>query len=191
MPSKLPQPSQNYQIKITLRDSRPSLWCRIQVRDDVKLAELHKALQAVMGWTDTHLHHFVIGDKYYGVSDEEEGIEFSKTEDESKYKLADFVFRENSQFAYSYDLGDNWEHVLLVEKILALQQDIHSPVCLSGAHTCPPENVGGIVGCADFLKAIEDPQHLEHKEFLQWIGGEFGPEAFDVDEANRKLREMM
>ncbi len=190
MPSRLQKPSQTYQIKITLRDSRPPVWRRIQVRNDITLAELHKVLQAVMGGTDTHLHQIVIGDKYYCVPDEEEEIGFSKTEDESKYKLGDLVLRENSQFAYDYDFGDNWEHVLLVEKILPPQQDMCSPVCLAGARACPPEDVGGIGGFEDFLKAIGDPQHPEHKELLEWIGGEFDAEAFDVDEVNEILREM-
>ena len=190
MPSRLPKPSSIYQIKITLRDSRPPVWRRIRVRDDITLAELHKDLQAVMGWTDTHLHQFVIGDKHYGVPDEEEEIGFSKTEDESKYKLGDLVLRENSQVGYDYDFGDNWEHVLLVEKILPPQQDMRSPVCLAGARACPPEDVGGIGGYEDFLKALGDPHHPAHKEFLEWIGGEFDPEAFDVDEVNEILREM-
>ena len=64
------------------------------------------------------------------------------------------------------------------------------PVCLAGARACPPEDVGGIGGYEDFLKAIGDPQHPEHQEFLDWIGGEFDPEAFDVDEVNEILREM-
>jgi hypothetical protein len=75
----LPKPSQIYQIEITLRDSRPPVWRRIQVRDDITLAELHKVLQAVMGWTDMHLQQFVIRDKYYGIPDEEEESGFSRS----------------------------------------------------------------------------------------------------------------
>ena len=159
-------------------------------RDDITLAELHRVLQAVMGWTDAHLHRFVMGNQYYGVPDEEEEIGFSKTEDENKYKLGDLVLHENLQVANEYDFGDNWEHVPLVERILPPQQDMRSPVCLAGARACPPEDVGGIGGFEDFLKAIGDPHHPELKEFLEWIGGEFDPEAFDVDEVNEILREM-
>ena len=34
----------------------------------------------------------------------------------------------------------------------------------------------------NFLEIIEDPNHSEHEEMLEWIGGEFNPEYFDVKE---------
>ena len=63
-------------------------------------------------------------------------------------------------------------------------------MCLTGKRACPPEDCGGIWGYADFLDAIQDPQHPEHEEMLAWVGGEFDPEAFDVDEVNRELQRL-
>jgi hypothetical protein len=178
-----------YQIKVTLADSQLPIWRRIQVRGDITLARLHRVLQAVMGWTDMHLHQFVIGEKYYGVRDEDEVV-LSKLMDERKYKLSDAVPGENSEFAYDYDFGDNWEHELVVEKVLPPQEGVRYPLCLAGARACPPEDVGGIPGYENFLDALADPNHPEHEECLEWIGGTFNPEKFDLDEVNQILHTM-
>jgi hypothetical protein len=175
-----------YQIKVTLRDSQPPIWRRIQVSSDITLAKLHGILQLVMGWEDTHLHQFLIGSEYYGMPDPEE--EPRRTKDERKYKLRDVVSTEGSQFAYNYDFGDYWQHVLVVEKTLPPQEGTRYPVCLAGARACPPEDVGGISGYESFLQALGDPAHPEHKDFSEWIGDSFDPEAFDVGEINQKLR---
>ena len=189
MPARLAKPVQTYQIKVTLRGSHPPIWRRIQVRSDITLAKLHRILQCVMGWQDSHLHQFVIQDQRYGVPDEDDAGP-RETKDERKYKLGDMLPGENSQFMYDYDFGDNWQHVLVVEKTLPPQEGIQDPVCLAGARACPPEDVGGLSGYQNFLEAMRDPRHPEHQEFLDWIGGEFDSEEFDVDQINQKLRSI-
>jgi Plasmid pRiA4b ORF-3-like protein len=181
------KPIEFYQIKVTLRDSQPPIWRRIQVRSDTTLAKLHKILQCVMGWEDAHLHRFTIQGERYGVPDEE-NVGPRKTRDERKYKLGDVMPGENSQCTYLYDFGDNWEHVLVVEKVLPAEDKVACPICLDGARACPPEDVGGIGRYDDFLHAITDPAHPEHEEFTEWIGDTFDPEGFHVNEVNQKLR---
>lgn len=189
MPAGLTKPVEICQIKVTLRDSHPPIWRRIQVRSDTTLAKLHRILQRVMGWEDAHLHQFVIREERYGVPDEED-VGPRKTRDERKYKLSDVVLGERSQFRYDYDFGDNWQHVLLVEKTFPPEEGVRYSVCLAGTRACPPEDVGGLSGYENFLEAINNPDHPEHDEYLEWIGGEFDPEAFDIDEVNRLLRAM-
>src|SRR6266567_819465 len=46
-----------YQFKITLSDTKPPIWRRIQV-EDCTLDKLHEHIQTAMGWTNSHLHHF-------------------------------------------------------------------------------------------------------------------------------------
>lgn len=55
-----------YQIKITLKHSRPPIWRRIQITGDTRLGKLHRILQVAMGWTDSHLHAFRAGGMDYG-----------------------------------------------------------------------------------------------------------------------------
>ena len=183
------KPVEIYQIKVALRDSQPPIWRRIQVRSDITLAKLHRILQCVMGWQDSHLHQFVIQDQRYGVPDEDDAGP-RETKDERKYKLGDVLPGENSQFMYDYDFGDDWQHVLVIEKILSPQENIHCPLCLAGARACPPEGVGGISGYENFLQAIGDSKQPEHEELLAWVGGAFDPEELDVDQINQKLRNI-
>ena len=88
----------------------------------------------------------------------------------------------NTKSEYVYDFGDNWEHTVKLEKILPRQEGIPYPKCTDGKRACPPEDCGGSWGYEDFLKAITNPKHREHKEMLDWVGGSFDPEHFDIKE---------
>jgi hypothetical protein len=50
--------------------------------------------------------------------------------------------------------------------------------------------VGGIWGYAEFLEAISDPNHEDHDAMVEWIGGEFDPEKFDLDAVNLELSKL-
>jgi hypothetical protein len=110
--------------------------------------------------------------------------------DEANYKLNKIIHHEGQRFRYIYDFGDSWDHTLVVEKISSAQESLRSPICLKGKRACPPEDVGGVRGYENFLKAIQDPEHDEHEDYLNWIGEEFDPEAFDLDEVKDRLRHM-
>lgn len=174
-----------YQFKVTLRDSKPPIWRRIQVRSDTTLYKLHQTLQVVMGWSDYHLHQFVIHGAYYGTPDPEFDYE---VKNEKRVKLNQVISGEKEKFVYEYDFGDSWKHVILLEKILPLDQEVAYPICLAGKRACPPENCGGIWGYYDFLEAIQDPKHPEHDEMLEWVGGSFDPEEFDLDAINEEVK---
>ena len=180
-----------YQIKVSLNHIRPPIWRRFLVAGDTTLSDLHDILQIVMGWENSHLHDFIIDEMIYHNS---EDLEFAFNEDEfpseSHTTLSAVIKREKQRFTYRYDFGDSWEHTLVVEKILPPQQDFRYPICLKGARACPPEDVGGVWGYQYFLDAISDPDHPEHEDYLEWIGGEFDPEAFDLNSVNNLLRRV-
>ena len=176
-----------YQIKVTLKGSRPPIWRRIQVISDMTLAQLHRLLQCVMGWEDAHLYQFVVSGIRYG---DPRLLGELDAEDARTVPLATLGLREKVKFVYEYDLGDSWERELLVEKILPRDEGKRSPVCLMGKRACPPEDCGGIWGYASLLAAIRDPEHPEHDERLEWVGGECDPDIFDLDEVNRELQRL-
>lgn len=183
-----------YQLKVTLDDSKPPIWRRILVTEDTSLYNLHEILQRVMGWQNYHLHMFRIGGQIYGDPEDDEYGDLG-TKNEKRYRLNQLGLREKSKFSYEYDFGDSWEHTLLVEKILPAGPStgsgrVHYPVCVAGKRACPPEDCGGIWGYADFLEAIADPDHEEHDRMLEWSGGDFDPEEFDVDEVNEALQSI-
>lgn len=186
----MPNPSnQIYQIKVTLDDTHPPIWRRILVPGNTTLLKLHDILQIVMGWEDYHLHMFTIEGSIYGDPADDEYGDLG-TIDEARFKLNQVIYREGQRLSYEYDFGDSWDHTLLVEKILPPKEGVRYPTCLKGKRACPPEDVGGVWGYENFLEAIRNPEHDEHEEYLTWVGGEFDPEAFDLEEINTQLRRM-
>lgn len=186
MPSKH---SPIYQYKISLEHVRPTVWRRIQVPAIVRLGRLHDIIQAVMGWTNSHLHRFEIGGMQYSdpLFDEDGELGFL---DEWEVRLKDLELKEGGKIFYEYDFGDSWGHNIVLEKILPPDPKMRHPICLDGARACPPEDVGSFPGYSQFLEAIRDPNHEEHEHYMDWIGGAFDPGFFDLDEANRKLRKL-
>lgn len=180
------QPAEIYQIEITLLGSQPRIWRRFAVPASMTLAKLHDVIQIIMGWTNSHLHQFIIGEEYYGMSDPEIGLDMDVI-DESKVKLRDAVGRKRKRFMYEYDFGDSWEHELEVLKVGPPEPGVHYPVCLAGERACPPEDCGGVWGYESLLQTIADPSHEEYEEMMEWLGDEFEPEAFDLDAVNRIL----
>ena len=182
-------PVQFYQIKVTLHHIHPLIWRRILVPSSTTLLKLHDILQIVMGWENAHLHMFKVwGLDYDNPEADETGV--MGMVDEANVKLNKIIHHEGQQFSYEYDFGDSWEHTLLVEKILPAQDSLQYPMCLKGKRAGPPEDVGGVWGYENFLKAIRNPDHDEHEDYLTWIGTEFGPEVFDPHKVNERLRHM-
>jgi hypothetical protein len=186
MPTKKAASKEIYQLKITLTGIKPPIWRRVQVPADLTLAKLHDVIQVVMGWTNAHLHQFIIDGTYYGLRDPDFGLD--DVEDERKVKLNQVVRGEKAKFTYEYDFGDSWEHALVVEKVLPPESGVKYPVCVEGKRNCPPEDCGGIWGYEEILEVLQNPKHPEYEERLEWLGGEYDPEAFDVAEVNRGLR---
>jgi hypothetical protein len=177
-----------YQLKVTLADSEPPIWRRVLVPGDISLARLHAVLQVAMGWQNSHLHQFIVGDTRYGEPDPMVAeLEFKN---ERTATLNHEAPRAEDRFTYEYDFGDSWEHEIVVEKITPPEPGVRYPVCVAGERACPPEDCGGVWGYADFVEAVRDPKHPEHDEMIEWLGGEFDPEAFDREEANRRLRSL-
>jgi len=179
------KPGAIYQFKVTLKESHPPIWRRIQV-PDCTLGELHEVLQVVMDWGNSHLHQFIVNRKYFGEATHDD-LDM-EVEDEDGIGLSDIYTGENTpRIVYEYDFGDGWQHEIILEKILEPEPRVTYPCCLEGARACPPEDVGGIWGYAEFLEAISDPNHEDHDEMVEWVGGEFDPERFSVDEVNKEL----
>jgi hypothetical protein len=161
-----------YQLKVTLRDSKPPIWRKLLVLDSTTLYKLHQIIQVAMGWTDSHLHQFIIENKRYSIPSPED---WEPVIDERRTHLNQVIPSEKFKFVYVYDFGDSWEHEILVEKILPSELGVKYPLCIKGKRACPPEDVGGIWGYDSFLEAMGDPSHKEYDFYLEWWGGEFDP----------------
>jgi hypothetical protein len=185
----IPATERLYQFKITLLESQPPIWRRIQVKDST-LDKLHERIQTAMGWTNSHLHKFVIDGNRYGDPELlDDGFEDFDCIDSTVTKISEIVPSnvKRFQFFYVYDFGDGWEHEVLFEGYLKADKGGRYPVCVEGERNCPPEDVGGVWGYADFLEAIADPKHEQHDDYVGWAG-DFDPEKFDAGETTKAMR---
>ena len=179
-----------YQFKILLKGIRPPVWRRIQVPENYTFWDLHVAIQDAMGWWDAHLHVFEMLNPKKGI-EVEIGIpddEFADSDHKIlagwKQKISKYFSAQNDSALYIYDFGDDWEHELKLEKILARDMQKDYPICLAGRRACPPEDCGGPPGYADLIEALSDPEHDAHEAMVEWVGGEFDPAYFKVNEVN-------
>nr|MDA3851138.1 plasmid pRiA4b ORF-3 family protein [Spirochaetaceae bacterium] len=127
-----------YQLKITLKNIKPPIWRRFVVDSNILLPDLHKVIQTIIGWTNSHLHQFVIDGVYYSEPDEEPFMEYV---DYRKVSLAQVLSRDEQTIIYQYDFGDGWEHSIVLEKRLE-DQGQENPFCVKGKRACPPEDCG-------------------------------------------------
>lgn len=173
-----------FQFKVTLRGISPPIWRQIQVWEDYTLAQLHRVLQVVMGWENYHLYEFHVGSRLYGPPDPEFG---RKIIDAKRIRIPALLPSVGTHFEYVYDLGDYWQHDLLVEGNPQPTPGVNYPRCIAGERSCPPEDVGGPRGYEDYLEALADPDHKQHEEMMAWRGP-FDPVAFSIEQVNRELK---
>ena len=187
-----------YQLKITLKEIEPPIWRQILVPQDITFYKLHKIIQAAFGWLDYHLFEFRFDDVVVHIPDPEyapDELHGGIKELNAKRTKIDDLFVERKKCIYTYDFGDNWEHEVVLEKILPAEEGQHYPLCIAGARHRPPEDVGGVPGYEEFLEIIRDPQHPEYNDYLVWAekdtgGRKFDPEYFYINEVNRKLAKI-
>ena len=177
-----------YQLKVTLKGSKPPIWRRVQVKDNIRLGDLHSVIQCVMGWDGGHLHQFIHQGQYFGEPSDDD---CDRVADEEKVRLSDLHLRAKTKFVYEYDFGDGWMHDIVVEKTLSVEKGVDYPRCIDGKRACPPDDCGGIWGFYDMLQAVSDPKHPEHENLKEWLGDGFDEQAFSCDGVNVQLAEVL
>lgn len=173
-----------YLLRLELDYAEPKIWREIAVPASISLDRLHDVIQIAMDWEDKHLHMFNVRDEFYA-----EGIEDSpRSMPESEFRLDDLIKRKGQSLSYFYDFGDSWSHTVTVADS-RWQLPGHSlPIlCVGGERSRPPEDVGGVPGYEDFLASLANPSHEEHRTNLDWVGGAFDPEHFDIMAVNSEL----
>jgi hypothetical protein len=182
-------PPSIFQLKITLEDIRPPIWRRVLVASTMKLDELHLVIQAVMPWENYHLHSFESGEGIYmPLMPGNDLFDFGiPTKDEVKFKISQVLNHEKSWIRYTYDMGDSWEHKIVLEKILAPDPKLKYPICVKGKRACPPEDCGGAWSYMELLEILSDPSHPSYAEMMEYYGESIDAEAFDLAEINESL----
>ena len=176
-------------LKITLDDVEPAVLRRVELPLAIRLDRLHLVLQAAMGWTNSHLYEIRARDVGWGVPDPDWG---EGPLDAREARLLDVLGDTGTKtLKYLYDFGDGWEHTIKVERITDPVPGLTYPFLIGATGRCPPEDVGGPWGYAEFLEAIADPKHESHAEMVQWVGAPFDPNTIDIDEHAKAVEALV
>ena len=169
--------------------SKPPIWRRILIDPDTFLADLHLILQTTMGWTNSHLHQFIHRNRFYTEYDPDNDLWGALDNvDYAGLHVRDLLKRRNDKMIYEYDFGDGWEHQVLLEDIVDVDQGIAYPICIGGRCACPPEDCGGVWGYQGLLDVLSDPTGPEYEAMIEWLGEDFDPKYFDKQAVNEMLR---
>jgi hypothetical protein len=170
----------------------PVVWRRILIPSNYTFWELHCAIQDAFGWTGGHSHGFSIAQKGTArpLSIEMPNLDFSDdaldTRNEESEKITDHLGKAVKQCIYTYDFGDNWDHTVLLEKVIPGSEGEVYPKCIAGKNACPPEDCGGVWGYQNLKKVLRDPKHEEYADMLDWLcienGSEFDPSEFNLSD---------
>lgn len=140
-----------------------------------------------MGWTNSHLFEFQVGDYKIGYVDKNDLHEYYEDVAHASEVPLDLLLKEDLTFGYLYDFGDSWRHTVEVEKILSKEDGRVYPVCTDGQLACPTEDSGGIHGFYQNLEILKNPKHPEYKDLKRWLGRGYDPEKFNIDKVNKEL----
>lgn len=189
-----------FKLSIKLDRAPVPITRKVLVPGNIDMYELHFVIQAAMGWDDDHLFEFFDKRGYDGVSstDGETADEMGgdNIHDAEGFSLSDFLERtkDGKHFHYEYDFGDGWLHKLSVLKPSKQDLEIFDgrPICISAEGACPPEDIGGVWGYANFLGTVKDKNHPDYEDMRDWAGLEPGeawdPHAVDLEMINDHLR---
>src|SRR5271170_7066573 len=152
-------------LRIELEDIEPLIWRRVAARTSMNLQALHSLIQAAMGWLDYHLWVFASGDDKYGMLIPNDRDWNERIKDVAKTKVSTLLSGAR-EIGYVYDMGDNWQHRIIVEKLKAVESGARYPQFLGGERRCPPEDCGGIPGYYEFLNNIASKQNKKRQGAL-------------------------
>lgn len=185
-PVRLPKPAPDLLLlHIELKWIEPAIWRRVVVPETITLGRLHSVIQIAMGWEGGHLHEFEIAGENYGIPDPDG---WGPPVNPEARKTLIRALQGKKTFHYLYDFGDSWDHRIKVKKTLPAGASTQVPYCVDGANACPPEDVGGGPGYAEFLEAMADPKHSEHESMMEWYGHDFDPTVFEWERINQWLK---
>ena len=162
-------------LRIELVDIEPLIWRRVAVPTSMNLKALHRVIQAAMGWLDYHLWEFTADGGKYGMLLPDDPDWNERIEDAAKAKLSALLTTGVREISYVYDMGDTWQHRIIVEKLNTAEPGALYPQFLGGGRRCPPENCGGLPGYYEFLDDIASKDSKKRGAALKWYGRPYDP----------------
>ncbi len=183
-----------FQLKIAIKNSHPPIWRRVIVPAGITFSQLSMILNEAMGWWGYHSFEIEFYHLNLRVTEDSEDFEspfgygmfdFDYLEASTTY-IREYL-EENDWFTYTYDLGDNWEHRVTIEKVIT-DYEYDYPQVIKYKGDCPLEDSGGIYGYYECLNIIGDKNHPEYEERLSWMESQGYPQVYNMDEVNAELK---
>lgn len=177
-------------IVVSLCGTEPRIWRRFRVPVAIRLDRLHWAIQAVMGWEGVHEYEFEIAGRRYVVELNPDAGNDAPVTAVRRATVAKVGPRLGVPFRYRYDMGDYWEHDVVLE---ALDwEDSETFVCTDGAMACPPEDSGGAAAYTAVVRKRQQTGNGKHHPEARAASGaldnDFDPETFSPSIATHTLR---
>lgn len=185
---KKAQPERVLHLHLAVRETEPRIWRRLVVRESMWLSRLHDAIQVAFGWFDYQIHRFAVGETFYGNPVRRENR--TEIEDDRDFTLADLQIGPKDTFVYEYFFGDGWQIDIRVEKVEPAQPGTKYPKLVEGRHNGPPEDCGGPEGFKEVLYSLKHPDEPLSREWLDWLGEDYDPQAFDLAKLNKALAKL-
>jgi Plasmid pRiA4b ORF-3-like protein len=179
-------------LKITLDHVEPAVVRRLEVPFDIKLSDLHLVIQAAMPWWNYHLYEFRARNQRWGLPDPDFNWPgMPRVLPAKGTSLAELIATTGVKtFTYVYDFGDDWEHKVKIEKTCEPAPGAAYPRLIEASGRCPPEDVGGPWGYAEYVEAMADSNHERHAEMVEWHGPDFDPNVVDVPSIEKELAKL-
>lgn len=188
-----------YEIKVSIRDTHPPVWRRLQIPESITFHELNAIIQLAFDWCGYHAYSFEVGatlheeGMFIELPELEDGLWYRETRN-SKNEKIDKYFKEYKRMKYTYDFGDDWIHDITIEKIIETDIKLVNPICIKAKMADLPEDCGGPWGYEELLDILADEKHERYKEMKEWGDGGFtnwydDREYVDIEEINMRLKD--
>lgn len=178
-----------FQLKITIKNSKPPIWRRVIVPTGITFSQLSIILNEVMGWSGSHLFEYEFKDLNAVIYEDDI---FDSEDDCFEHHMANSMYiseymEEGKWFTYTYGFGDCWEHKVTVEKIVE-DYEGNYPQVIKYKGDCPFGD-RGIYGYYDCLDIISDKDNPKYEEYMEWMESQGYPKKYNMDKVNQELRE--
>ncbi|ANU10918.1 hypothetical protein BBH88_11660 [Planococcus antarcticus DSM 14505] len=168
-----------YQFNVQLKHTQPKVWRRLQVDSEMSFYQLHKVLQIAFEWENSHLHAFEIMKAHgkmsprveIGMNDEEFDLFGNETLDEKTEFVKDWFTTVKDRTLYTYDFGDDWQHDIVLEKMMEPKKGVKYPHCVKAVGLAPEEDSWG---------TEEERENVEPDILTAEVNGNLAPYAQEV-----------
>jgi hypothetical protein len=174
-------------LRLSVVGTVPPVWRRMMVRESMWLSRLHDSIQIAFDWFDYQTHAFNLENLRFGNPLKRNELSI---EDDRDVTLVDLDLEHHERFTYGYHFGEGWQVEIHVEKTETPQKGVHYPTCLAGERAGPPEDCGGLEAYHDMLACIKEPHTELGREWLEWLGPEYDPDACDLEKINKALKKL-